>query len=155
MKRTVIAIALALIAPALLSQAAGRAGIQVGNDEQTLLRIERELTDAMLRGDTSAVERHYADAFTFTTPDGEVVNKAQVIANLKSGDVKFDSSRIDDMKVQVYAAAAVVTSLTTDRGRVKGADVSGQYRWTDVFVRRGGRWQLVAAQGTRVAPQRP
>ena len=148
MKRILIVIALAAAAPALfLTQTQGKSG----NDERALRQIEQELTDAMLKGDASAVERHYADAFTFTTPDGEVMNKAQVVSNVKAGAAKFESSKVEDMKVQVYGDSAVVTSLTTDEGTVGGVDVSGRYRWMDVFVRRGGRWQLVAAQGTRVA----
>lgn len=148
MKRILIVIALAAAAPALfLTQTQGKAA----DDERALRRIEQELTDAMLKGDASAVERHYADAFIFNTPDGEVMNKAQIVSNLKTGGAKFESSNFEDMKVQVYGDSAVVTSLTTDKGTVGGVDVSGRYRWMDVFVRRGGRWQLVAAQGTRVA----
>ena len=153
MKRILIVIALAAAAPALfLSQTQGKAG---GDDERALRQIEQELTDAMLKGDASAVERHYGDAFAFTTPDGEVMTKAQVVSNVKTGAAKFESSKFEDMKVQVYGDSAVVTSLTTDKGTVNGVDVSGRYRWMDVFVRRGGRWQLVAAQGTRVARQQP
>ena len=47
--------------------------------------------------------------------------------------------------------SAVVTYQTTDKGTYKGNDLSGQYRWTDVFVKQGGVWQIVATQGTRIA----
>ena len=151
MKRTLIVVALAVGAASFACARAETAGVPPGNDEETLMRIERELTDAMLKGDPSAVERHYADGFTFTTPDGEVMTKAQVVTNVRTGAAKFESSKFEEMKVQVYGDTAVVTSRTTDKGAVGGVDVSGQFRWTDVFVRRGGRWQLVAAQGTRVA----
>lgn len=154
MKRILIIIALSMAAPSLVFvQTGGRTSAQGGDVEQTLMRIEQELIDAVLAGDASAVERHYADSFIFTTPDGTMVNKSQVIANVKSGNLKYESTKIDDMKVQVYGDTAVVTLRSTDKGRHKGVDISGQYRWTDVFVRRDGRWQLVAAQGTRIAAQ--
>lgn len=154
MRRTLIAITLAAVSFALV-QAGGRAGARGGDDEQALKRIENELTDAMLKGDASAVERHYAESFTFTTPDGQVMTKAQVVANVRTGAAKFESSKFEEMRVQLYGDSAVVTALTTDKGTVGGADVSGRFRWTDVFVRSGGRWQLVAAHGTRVAAGRP
>ena len=154
MKRMLIVVALIAAASSFALIQTG-AGAGPGSDEQALMRIEQELTDAMLKGDASAVERHYADAFTFTTPDGDVMGKAQVISNLKTGALKFESSKMDDVKVRVYGDTAVVTCRTTDKGTVGGVDVSGQYRWMDVFVRRGGRWQLVAAQGTRVTRQQP
>ena len=56
------------------------------------------------------------------------------------------------MNVRVYGDAAVVTYSTMDKGTFKGQDISGRYRWTDVFARRGGTWQIVAGQGTRIQP---
>ena len=43
------------------------------------------------------------------------------------------------MKVRAYLHAAVVTYVTNDKGRYKGQDITGRYRWTDVFVLRTGR----------------
>ena len=50
----------------------------------------------------------------------------------------------------MHGDAAVVTYVTTDKGKYKGQDISGRFRWTDVFVRRGGAWQIVAAHGTPI-----
>jgi ketosteroid isomerase-like protein len=65
----------------------------------------------------------------------------------------MESSKSEDMKVQVYRDTAVVTYRSTDKGNYKGNDISGRYRWTDVFVKRNGRWQVVSTQGTRIAQQ--
>jgi len=116
--------------------------------EQAVMGIERELLNALLKGDFSASERYLADTYVFTGPDGTVENKAQAIADLKSGDLKLQSASLDDAKVQVYGNAAVVTYSSNDKGTYKGKDISGKTRWTDVFVNRNGRWQLVASQGT-------
>src|SRR6266849_11169924 len=59
--------------------------------EQVVMRIERELLNAVLKGDPSANERYLADTYVFTGPDGTVENKAQPIADLKSGDLKLQS----------------------------------------------------------------
>jgi ketosteroid isomerase-like protein len=116
--------------------------------EQAVMRIERELLNAVLKGDPSANERYLADTFVFTGPDGSVENKAQAIADLKSGDLKLQAASIDGAKVQVYGDTAVVTYSSNDKGTYKGKDISGKTRWTDVFVNRNGRWQLVATHGT-------
>jgi hypothetical protein len=42
--------------------------------------------------------------------------------------------------------------MTTDKAKFKGQDISGRYRWTDIFVRRGGTWQIVAGHGTPIQP---
>jgi ketosteroid isomerase-like protein len=126
---------------------------QSGNVEQTLMNIEQELVDAVVKGDTSASEKYLADNSIFTDPGGMVMDKAQFIADLKAGNLKLESSKPDDMKVHAHGNAAVVTYGTTDKGTYKGKDISGKYRWTDVFVRRNGRWQIVAGQGTPVRQQ--
>ncbi len=56
------------------------------------------------------------------------------------------------MKVQVAGAdMAVVTYKSDDAGSYKGRDISGRYRWTDVLVKRDGRWQFLVSQGTAIA----
>ena len=124
-----------------------------GSVEQTLMHTEQEINDAVVKGDTSAFEKYFADDSLFTDPGGMVMDKAQTIADFKSGNLKIESSKLEDMKVHVHGNAAVVTYGTTDKGAYKGKDISGNYRWTDVFVKRNGRWQIVAGQGTRVGQQ--
>jgi ketosteroid isomerase-like protein len=124
-----------------------------GNVEQTLMQTEQELVDAIMKGDAAPFERAIADNFTFTAPDGSMQNKTQFIADLKSGTLKMESTKNDDMKVQVYGDTAIVTYRSTDKGKYKDFDISGQYRWTDVFVKRNGRWQIVSTQGTRIMTQ--
>ena len=124
-----------------------------GNVEQTIMNIEQELTNALLKSDASVFDRYAADDFIFTDPGGSLGHKAAMIASMKAGDFKFESSKIDSMKVQVYGNTAVVTYRTTDKGKIKDFDISGQYRWTDVFVKQNDRWLLVAGQGTPIAQQ--
>jgi ketosteroid isomerase-like protein len=135
------------------AQTKDKSNKQSGNVEQSLMHIEQEMDDAVVKGDTSASERYLADNCIITDPGGIVMDKTRTISDLKSGDLKIESSKLEDMKVQVYGNTAVVTYGTTDKGTYKGKDISGNYRWTDVFVKRNGRWQIVADQATRVAQQ--
>jgi len=43
-----------------------------------------------------------------------------------------------------------VNGLSTEKSSMAGKDTSGQYRWTDVFVKREGRWQCVTGYGAKV-----
>ncbi|MBA2354088.1 MAG: nuclear transport factor 2 family protein [Acidobacteria bacterium] len=126
-----------------------------GSAEATLMQIERDATAAIIKRDVKAITPLMADDYVFTGPDAQVQTKAQFIADLSSGDLALEASEIQDMKVRVYGETAVVTYATTDRGTYKGRDIGGRYRWTDVFVRRGGRWQLVSAQGTAIPKPTP
>ena len=122
-----------------------------GDAEQRVMRIEKEMLAAVLKGDPSASERYLADTYVFTGTDGDVEDRAQNINDLKSGDLKLRSASLDDTKVQVYGDTAIVTYSSNDKGTYKGKDISGKTRWTDVFVKRNGKWQLVATHGSRVS----
>ena len=121
--------------------------------EQILMNMEQEMADAFVKGDMSVFDKYTTDNTVFTDPGGMLMNKAQLTAQFKSGDLKLESSKIDGMKVQMFGDTAVVTYTTMDKGTFKGKDISSQYRWTDVFVKMGGKWKLVAGQGTPIMQQ--
>ncbi len=126
---------------------------QSGSVEQAIMQIEQETVAALLKGDSSVFERVLADTYILTGPDGVVSDKAGLIAMIKSGDLKYESLQNADMKVQVYGDTAVVTFRSMEKGSMKGQDFSGPHRWTEVFVKQGGRWQMVSTHGVRIAQQ--
>ena len=126
-----------------------------GKVEAALMQTERTLTDSLLKHDSAAFEETLADAFVFVAPDGSLQERAAFIADLGNGNLKITSTTNEDMAVRVYGDAAVVSYRSTDKGTYKDTDISGQYRWTDVFVKQKGRWRIVATQGTRIAPMAP
>ncbi len=140
----VFALAVIVVSLPILGQPKGSGA------ERDVMRIEQEMLDALLKGDASAGQRYLAETYVFTDPAGVVMGKAQSIADLKSGDLKLTSASLDDAKVQVYGDTAIVTYSSNDKGSYKGKDISGKTRWTDVFVRRNGRWQVVASHGSRI-----
>jgi ketosteroid isomerase-like protein len=121
--------------------------------EQEVIKLEREFGEAITRGDKAALDRLTADEFVLTNTLGQIVNKARGIADITSPDYQIDSLVNDDIKVRVYGDAAVVTARGTAKGRYKGQDASGQFRYTRVWIRRQGRWRAVAAQSTAIPQQ--
>lgn len=112
--------------------------------EKELINLEDGWGDAWVRNDVAFLDRILADDYTEMVSDGSVSTKAQSLADLKSGDFKCTSSVNDDYKVRVYGNAAIVTGHLTLKAQDKGKDISGQYRWTDTWVKRAGHWQCVA-----------
>jgi hypothetical protein len=122
--------------------------------EATVKKIEQELIDSIVKSDTSAFEKYLASDYLGIGPDGVTQNKSELLADIKSGTLKLESSTMSDLKVQVSDPdMAVAVYRTDDKGTYKGKDITGQYRWLDVFVKRGGKWQIAIDQGTQIAKQ--
>ena len=119
--------------------------------EEEVLTLERGIAEAWLKADVDWIAQHEADEFVFTGSEGAVSSKADDIASLKSGASKFESFVIDEMRAMAFGDSAVVVGQATMKGSYLGKDYSGSFRFTDTFVKRDGRWQLVASQNTRIA----
>jgi len=91
-----------------------------------------------------------ASASTDTDPSGRVTDRTQDKKDLSSGDLKFQFVELSDLKVRVYGNAAVATGLNTAKGTFKGQEINSSFRFTDTWVKRNGKWQAVASQGTKV-----
>ena len=146
----ILALGLALPTVALAKEK----GTNATADEATLKKIEQEILDGILKSDTSAAEKYMASDYLGVGPDGVTQNKSEFLSDIKSGTLKLESSKYSDMKVQVADAdMAVVMYRSNDKGTYKGKDITGEYRWLDVFVKRDGKWQIAIDQGTQIAKQ--
>jgi len=154
MRRTLAIAILTLAGTSIgLGEARSAGGTQMSSVEQTIRELDKERIQAQIGADASALDRLYADDFIGVGPSGTVRNKAQVISDFTSGELKFQSITTDEVQVRVYENTVVETGLSTMIGQDKGKAVPRDTRFTRVWVRRHGRWQLVANHySTRVDP---
>jgi uncharacterized protein (TIGR02246 family) len=128
----------------------------LGQDaERELRQLEHKIAEGVVARDAAFVERVWADEFVYTGVRGEVKAKADILDELKAGDLRFEVLKFDDVRVRVFGNAAVATGRATTKGRSKEGEISGEFRYTRVYVKRNGAWQLVAFQGTPIAAGKP
>ena len=120
-----------------------------GEDEQALYQIERDWVEAGIKKDTAALDKMLANEFQANYAS-VVGNKKQLLAAVKSDTTKIQSSINSEMRALVFGYTAIVNGLTTEKSSMGGKDTSGQYWFTDVFVKREGRWQCVTGYSTKV-----
>jgi ketosteroid isomerase-like protein len=135
------------------SQATGEKVAMSGSAEQELTQLDREWTQASVSGDASILESVLADDYSTTGTSGNAITKAEAIAELKSGATKLESNDTDNYKVRVFGDTAVMTHDGVRKGQRQGQAFTERYRSLHVFVKRGGRWQVVASQGTTLPQQ--
>ena len=103
-----------------------------------------------MRQDTETLGQILPDGFTFTDPFGGVLDKTEFLEVIKRGELTFEILKREDVKLSVLWNSAHSTGRDTVRGRYKGHDISGQYRFTNIYVELEGRWKVVSSQVTRV-----
>lgn len=118
--------------------------------ETELRNLNRQAAEMQVRRDVATATRLLADDYIFTQADGNVTNKAENIAIIGSPEFVCQSLTTDDIQVRVYGDTALVLGRATMKATYKGQDVGGEFRYTDVWVRRAGRWQNVASHATRL-----
>ena len=123
------------------------------DDEQAVRRLLNELYAALGRNDAAALDRIYADDYTLVNESGVLTTKAPRLASIKSGELKYESVSFDELNVRLYGNTAVATYHATNKVQFKGQDIGGQFRVTVTLVKIKGRWQVVAAQVTRITGQ--
>lgn len=119
-------------------------------DEQQLLSIEQKWADAMKNDDPGALQKIEADNYVFTNPEGKITNKQDDVNDLKSGQAKYQSVELSSLQAHVHGDTAIVTGHIAIKGTEKGKDISGNYVFTDTFVKRNGTWEAVATQSNKL-----
>lgn len=118
--------------------------------EKELLKIQDEWAAARVNRDVPYLEKLYAKEFRITNIGGSSVTRQQDIDNFASGDLRPESVVDEEIKVAVYGNTAVVTGIENVKGTYKGNRGEFSIRFTNVFVRRDKRWQLVVHHGTQI-----
>lgn len=121
-----------------------------GDAQREISALLDEYTQALLKKDSSALDRIWADDLSFVNLRGELLSKQNRMDNIKSGATAFKSIQLSDKLIRTYGEAAVATFQVTLEAQYSGQEGSGNYRVTTVWARPKGTWQMVAVQMTRI-----
>ncbi len=121
-----------------------------GRAEQQVMALNRAWADAITKGDAAALDGILADDVIVTSGSGEIRSKAAEIkdsAGPPDPDFVWLRSFItEDVRVRIYRNAAVVTGRAKWGFKYKGQEVNQERRYTHLYVKREGRWKIVAQQ---------
>lgn len=143
---------LLIFCPSLFAQTQKKTDTKQSKIEAELMQLERDIGEANIRRDKTFFESVEANEFIFTDSGGGITTKAEDVASLDKppGEFKLVSYIVDEMKASVYGKTAVVTGRTTTVSRGKTREITNKSRFTDVFIKRDGRWQIIAGHSSRI-----
>ena len=131
--------------------------------EAEVMKVGRDWIKAGETYDVEAMKRIVADDAVLVYPDGTLGTKADEVRIAETKAITGEGWEVIDPKVTVLSADA---AYITGRSRIKNGkykdpnmprpvDISGEYRFLDLYRKRNGTWQVVASQATKVAVQMP
>jgi ketosteroid isomerase-like protein len=128
--------------------------------ESEVMRIEHEWYSAAKTHNAEAAKEFLADNVVLVYPDGTSATKADEIRSIESGAMTADTYEMLESKVTVMNAdSAFITGRSVIKnGKIvvpnqkKPIDITGEYRFLDVYARRDGKWQVVASHAVKIDP---
>lgn len=145
--KSILTAALVALALPLCALAQEKDSSNINTVIQEILKAEREQREAYLRRDVAATSLLVADEFVLTIQGGEIGNKANLLTFLKEEPADPTLSLTsEDTQVKVSGDTAIVTGRRIERRRRPDNNQEGvaYARYTRTYVKRDGRWQLLA-----------
>ena len=116
--------------------------------ETEIKKLANDGVSAILKNDTAALDKLWADNYEFIAQDGTVQTKAQRLDGLKSGQSKLESLSYDEMTVRSNpeGTGAILVGRATVKGTNMGKPVDGRMRFTQVWSKTKDGWRAVHGQ---------
>ena len=115
-----------------------------------LVALEKQFTQALIKGDVESLDRLVIDDWIIIGPEGRVINKSAFIDVVKSGALTHSTMEFDETRVRIYGDTAMVTARAVTTGTYQGQAFATRERSTDIFVRQQGQWRCVLTQLTTI-----
>jgi Domain of unknown function (DUF4440) len=115
-----------------------------GTDSAALVKLEDDWARALVRRDTVVFQRLLAPGFVYSEND-QTMSRDDVLRGVVSGPDTVEAAANEDMKVHRFGTTALVTGWLVVRGRGPSGAFERRYRFTDTWMKRGTRWQIVGA----------
>jgi ketosteroid isomerase-like protein len=120
--------------------------------ERYIKESESAWAEAGSKGDTATIERILSDDFVGVAPDGSFYDKAKEIVNTREEQGKVLSNHTNEIKVRFFGNETAVAQGSETWENRTGDPKRGTYVWTDTWILRNGKWQIVAAEDLTVLP---
>jgi hypothetical protein len=129
---------------------AAEASRPLSRAEQALREAEQKRFDAMVANDSAALGRALADELTYAHSTGVLQTKAEFLKDLAAGTMRYKQIAVLEQDFRMHGAIGIINGVIRVSVNMAGTDREFSLRYTDVYVRRSGRWQLLAWQSTRL-----
>jgi ketosteroid isomerase-like protein len=122
----------------------------MAGNEKMIIELDKKRMTAMAQKDLATLNELIADDLVYTHSSARLDTKASLIGNMEGGSTVYTSVVPSDVKAQDLGDTVVLTGSCRISVTSGGRPNSFGVRFTDVYAKRGGRWQMVTWQSTRL-----
>lgn len=122
--------------------------------QKEILAVDNERYEAMKNRDMAAMDRLHADGLVFINTKGRLLNKAEYLEEVRSGNLKFLSVDTDEYHFYVYGDTVIMNGRANSVVEYHGVVNKKPRRFTSVFIKLQDQWKLVAHQATLIADEK-
>lgn len=125
--------------------------VALSADQKAVSDTERRRFAAQIRKDDAVLEQVLSDDLIYVHSQGQTDGKAPYIQSIRDGKLRYDAIDVQDETIRIYGNTAVVNGVCLVKATSNGETIHTRLRYTDVYVRKGRQWQMVAYQSMRLA----
>lgn len=122
--------------------------------QKEILTVDNQRYEAMKNRDMAAMDRLHADGLVFINTKGRLLNKAEYLEEVRSGNLKFLSVDTDEYHFYVYGDTVIMNGRANSVVEYHGVVNKKPRRFTSVFIKLQGQWKLVSHQATLIADEK-
>jgi ketosteroid isomerase-like protein len=122
----------------------------MADNGQKIIDLDKKRMHAMAQKDIATLNALLSDDLVYTHSTARLDTKQSLIGAMESGKTVYTAVEPSDVKAQDLGNAVVLTGAARIGVTANGNPVSFRVRFTDVYVNKGGQWQMVAWQSTRL-----
>ena len=115
------------------------------SDGEKVIALEKKWTESYKQRDIGMLSSLLAEDFVITVEDGETYGKEGYISHTADSSVHVETAAMSELKVRLHGNTAVVTGAYHEVGESKGKRYEYHDRLTDVWMKSGGKWQVIAS----------
>lgn len=115
------------------------------SDAEKVIALEKKWTESYKQHDIGMLSSLLAEDFVITVEDGETFGKEGYISHTADSSVHVETAAMSELKVRLHGNTAVVTGAYHEVGESKGKPYEYRDRLTDVWMKTGGKWQVIAS----------
>ena len=123
----------------------------MADNGNTVIALDKKRMDAMAAKDIAALNELIADDMIYCHSSARLDTKESLLGNMQSGSTVYQSVVPSDVKAQDLGDAVVLTGIAHIKVSSGGKAMDFGVRFTDVWAKRNGKWQMVAWQSTKTA----